>query len=49
MDELAEDDEQNNLPNGQEDEDYGYEKYRQARVDAGTWRPEQTVIHAPES
>lgn len=27
-----------NKPNGRESEDYGYEKYRQERVDAGTWR-----------
>ena len=38
-----------NSPNGQEAEDYAYEKYRQARVDAGTWRPEQPVTYAPEN
>lgn len=28
----------NDEPNGREAEDWGYEKFRQERVDAGTWR-----------
>ena len=35
------------------DEDYAYEKYRQARVDAGTWRPfnqlSEILVHEAET
>lgn len=33
----------NDEPNGQEAEDYGYEKFRQERVDEGTWRPYKEI------